>query len=103
MAEQHSPDDQRIRQIVREEIQENNALLRADIRTEIRAEIQANNAVIMEAMRDMQTELLRGMERFARGNFSRMHRLETSDNDLNERINVLEERVTALETKPPRK
>jgi hypothetical protein len=32
-----------------------------------------------------------------------MHRLETSDNDLNERINVLEERVTALETKPPRK
>jgi len=103
MAEQHSPNDQRIRQIVREEIQENNALLRADIRSEIRAEIQANNAVIMEAMRDMQTELLRGMERFARGNFSRMHRLETSDNDLNERINVLEERVTALETRPPRK
>jgi len=99
MAEQHSPNDQRIRQIVREEIQENNALLRG----EIRAEIQANNAVIMEAMRDMQTELLRGMERFARGNFSRMHRLETSDNDLNERINVLEERVTALETRPPRK
>ena len=84
MAEQHSPNDQRIRQIVREEI-------------------QANNGVIMEAMRDMQTELLRGMERFARGNFSRMHRLETSDNDLNERINVLEERITALETRPPRK
>lgn len=76
--------DQRMRQIVREEI-------------------QANNAVIMEAMRDMQTELLRGMERFARGNFSRLHRLESSDNDLNERINALEERVTALETRPPRK
>jgi hypothetical protein len=103
MAEHHSPNNQRIRQIVREEIQENNVLLRADLRAEIRAEIQANNGVIMEAMRDMQTELLRGMERFARGNFSRMHRLETSDNDLNERINVLEERVTALETKPPRK
>ena len=51
MADEHSPDEQRIRQVVREEI-------------------QANNAVIMEAMRDMQTELLRGMERFARGNFS---------------------------------
>ena len=51
MADDHSPDEQRIRQVVREEI-------------------QANNAVIMEAMRDMQTELLRGMERFARGNFS---------------------------------
>ena len=68
MAEQQSANDQRIRQIVREEIQENNVLLRG----EIRAEIQANNAVIMEAMRDMQTELLRGMERFARGNFSRI-------------------------------
>ncbi|HXA03673.1 MAG TPA: hypothetical protein VNY30_02500 [Bryobacteraceae bacterium] len=67
MAEEHSPNDQPIRQIVREEI-------------------QANNGVIMEAMRDMLTELLRGIERFARGNFSRLHRLETSDNDLNERI-----------------
>jgi hypothetical protein len=67
MAEQHSPNDRPIRQIVREEI-------------------QANNGVIMEAMRDMQTELLRGIERFARGNFSRLHRLETSDNDLNEGI-----------------
>ena len=84
MAEQHSPNDRPIRQIVREEI-------------------QANNGVIMEAMRDMLTELLRGIERFARGNFSRLHRLETSDNDLNERINALEERITALETKPPRK
>lgn len=52
----------------------------------VREEIQANNGVIMEAMHDMQTELLRGIERFARGNFSRLHRLETSDNDLNERI-----------------
>src|SRR5579863_6736091 len=99
MAEQHN--DQRIRQIVREEIQENNVLLRSEIRKEIRAEIQENNGVIMEAIRDMQTELLRGMERFARGNFSRLHRLESSDDDLNERINALEERVTALETKPP--
>jgi hypothetical protein len=58
MPEQHSPNDQPIRQIVREEIQ---------------TAIQANNALLMEAMRDMQTELLRGMERFARGNFSRLH------------------------------
>lgn len=56
---------------------------------------------LLEAMRDMQTEFLRGLERFARGNYARMHRLETSDNDLNERVNVLEERVMALETRPP--
>jgi acyl carrier protein phosphodiesterase len=56
----------------------------------------------LESMRDMQTEILRGLERFARGNFSRMHRLEVSDNDLNERLNALEERITAIETRPPR-
>jgi hypothetical protein len=31
-----------------------------------------------------------------------MHRLEVSDNDLNERMNALEERITAIETRPPR-
>jgi acyl carrier protein phosphodiesterase len=55
----------------------------------------------LESMRDMQTEILRGLERFARGNFARMHRLEVSDNDLNERLNALEERITAIETRPP--
>lgn len=40
---------------------------------------------LVESMRDMQSEILRGMERFARGNF-----------------NALEERVLALETRPPR-
>ena len=54
----------------------------------------------LETMRDMQTEILCGLERFARGNFARMHRLEVSDNDLNERLNALEERVTAIETRP---
>ena len=55
---------------------------------------------LQESMRDMQTEILHGLERFARGNFARMHRLEVSDNDLNERLNALEERVTAIETVP---
>ncbi len=50
----------------------------------------------------MQTEILRGFERFARGNFARVHRLETSDTATNERLAALEERVLALETHPPR-
>ncbi len=32
---------------------------------------------LMEAMRDMQTEILRGLERFSRGNFRRASALET--------------------------
>jgi hypothetical protein len=58
---------------------------------------------IREDVRDMQTEILRGLERFARGNFARLHRLEISDTDLNERVNALEERVLAIETRPPEK
>jgi hypothetical protein len=55
---------------------------------------------IREIVRDSQTEILRGLERFARGNFARLHRLESSDNDLAERLNAIEERVLALETRP---
>jgi hypothetical protein len=50
----------------------------------------------------MRTEILGGLEHFARRNFARMHRLEVSDDDLKERLNALEERVTAIETRPPR-
>ena len=45
---------------------------------------------LLEAMRDMQSEILRGLEAFARGNFARLHRLETSDTDLNIRLAALE-------------
>jgi hypothetical protein len=54
-----------------------------------------------ERARDMQSEMLRGIEAFARGNFSRMHRIETSDADTNARIGALEERVLYLETRRP--
>ena len=54
-----------------------------------------------ERARDMQTEIIKGIEAFARGNFSRMHRLETSDTATNTRIGALEERVLYLETRRP--
>ena len=56
---------------------------------------------LTERMRDMQSEILRGIEAFARGNFARMHRLETSDTDTNTRLAALEERVLYLETRRP--
>src|ERR1017187_7140062 len=42
----------------------------------IREEISTGDARTIEAMRDMQSEILRGIEAFARGNFARMVRLE---------------------------
>ena len=38
---------------------------------------------LTEVMRTMQSEILRGLEAFARGNFARMHRLDASDADTN--------------------
>jgi len=69
-------------------------------KSEILEVVRQQKAETLEAMRDMQTEILRGLERFSRGNFSRLHRLDVSDQDLNDRINALEERVLALETRP---
>jgi hypothetical protein len=55
----------------------------------------------IEAMRDIQTEMLRGFETFSRGNAARMVRMETSDALMNTRLNALEERVLYLETRRP--
>ena len=49
---------------------------------QIRGIVAAAKAETVEAMRDMQTEVLRGLERFSRGNFAHLHRLETSDTDI---------------------
>jgi len=69
----------------------------------LNSHIEAAKDQTIEAMRDMQTEILKGIEAFARGNFARMHRLETSDTATNARIEALEERVLMLETRqrPP--
>lgn len=55
---------------------------------------------IREIVGDSQTQILRGLERFSRGNFARLHRLESSDTGLAERLSAIEERVLALETRP---
>jgi polyhydroxyalkanoate synthesis regulator phasin len=64
---------------------------------------------IIEAMRDMQTEILRAMERFSRGHSARLRSIEIQTrtsalpiDKMSERITALEERVATLETRPPR-
>ena len=93
-----TPEDlQQIRGVVHEEIS-----ARLDPAVEaIAAKIGASEERTLEAARAMQSEILRGLEAFARGNFARMHRIETSDADSNIRITALEERVLYLETRRP--
>ena len=56
---------------------------------------------LTEVMRDMQTEMLTGLQAFARGNFTRFHTVESTQTDLNIRMAALEERVMYLETRRP--
>ncbi len=84
-----------IRTIAREEI------AAAELR--IAAAVTSAQDRTIEALRDMQSEIRRGIEAFARGNFARTVRLETADASTTERLAAIEERLLALETRqhPP--
>ena len=91
----------------------------AAVEQRITAAIEANGKQTAEAIatsearaaehaRDLQTEILRGLESFARGNFARFHTvdaraqaIETNLIDNNTRLAALEERVLYLETRRP--
>ncbi|HMD71711.1 MAG TPA: hypothetical protein VKF41_10235 [Bryobacteraceae bacterium] len=47
--------------------------IRAIVHAEIQAEIKASEERSQEFARDLQTEILSGLQQFARGNFARMH------------------------------
>ena len=67
----------------------------------MREEIGTGDARTIEATRDMQSEILRGIEAFARGNFARMVRLEHADAATTERLAAIEQRLLDLETRQP--
>jgi hypothetical protein len=96
-------DRDEVRTIVKEEIQQalESALESRPTKDEMKSALQATRDEIIEAVRDMQTETLRGLERFARGNFSRFHTIETTQADVNTRLGLLEERVLAVELRVP--
>src|ERR1017187_6541279 len=66
----------------------------------IHEETSTDDARTIEATRDMQSEILRGIEAFARGNFARMVRLEHADAATTERLATIEQRLLDLETPP---
>ena len=72
-----------------------------DITTAVVAAEQRIVDRLTEVMRDMQTEILTGLQAFAKGNFARFNSLESSQTDINIRLAALEERVMYLETRRP--
>jgi len=91
-------DRNEVRTIVKEEIQ---GLEKALESRPTKDEMHAMRDEIIEAVRDMQTEMLRGLERFSRGNFSRFHTIETTQADVNTRLGLVEERLLAVELRIP--
>ncbi len=71
----------------------------AGVKAELTAEIKASEERSQEFARDLQTEILTGLQQFARGNFARMHTLDANQADNNVRLAALEERVLNLETR----
>jgi hypothetical protein len=92
-------DRNEVRAIVKEELAQ--ALEFRPTKDEMQHALHAMRDEIIEAVRDMQTETLRGLERFARGNFSRLHTIETTQADVNTRLGLVEERLLAVELRIP--
>jgi hypothetical protein len=92
-------DRNEVRMIVKEELAQ--ALESRPTKDEMQQALHAMKDEIIEAVRDMQTEMLRGLERFSRGNFSRFHTIETTQADVNTRLGLVEERLLAVELRIP--
>ena len=72
-----------------------------DVTTAIATAKRETVEELTEVMRDMQTEILKGLQAFAKGNFTRFHTVESTQSDINIRMAALEERVLYLETRRP--
>ena len=72
-----------------------------DVTTAIATAKRETVEELTEVMRDMQTEILKGLQAFAKGNFTRFHTVESTQSDINIRMAALEERVMYLETRRP--
>ena len=73
----------------------------AATRDELRADITASGDRLMDAMRQIETNLLTEFHRYAKGPNAGIHSVEVGENDLKLRLSTLEDRVLALEIRNP--
>jgi hypothetical protein len=67
----------------------------------LRTEIRAQKDELVDAMRQIETNLLTEFHRYAKGQNARVHNVEVGEADMKLRLSVLEDRVLALETRLP--
>ncbi len=56
---------------------------------------------LIDAMRQIETNLLTGFHRYAKGQNARIHNVEVGETDMKLRLSALEDRVLNLETRIP--
>ena len=84
------------------EFKQDFAELKADLKQDIamvRSEMQHTHDDLKEAMRDMQTELLKAFYSFAESDQARLTQTERESSSLKERMGILERRLTEVERK----
>ena len=67
----------------------------------LRTEIRAQKDELVDAMRQIETNLLTEFHRYAKGQNARVHNVEVGESDLKLRLSVVETRLLALETRLP--
>ena len=66
-----------------------------------KTELDAATSSLLDAMRQIETNLLTEFHRYAKGQNARVHNVEVGESDLKLRLSVLEDRVLSLETRLP--
>jgi hypothetical protein len=89
--------------ITKKDLLELEEKLEAKLEQKLNEKLQAFKLEIVEAIRDVQTEVLRGFHGFQTGWTLRLRKIEADQSNLNtastERLNNLEERVFEIEKK----
>jgi hypothetical protein len=68
---------------------------------DLRSVIYSQKDELVDAMRQIETNLLTEFHRYAKGQNARVHNVEVGESDLKLRLSVLEDRVLSLETRLP--
>ena len=79
----------------------NKPVTRAELQAALTATKNELRDELMEAMRQIETNLLTAFHGYARGVSAHLHTLDATANDLNVRMASLEDRVLSLETRRP--
>lgn len=67
---------------------------------ELQAGLTTLEERLLDHMRQIETNLLTAFHSYAKGQYARLHTVETADQELRIRMDALEDRVLTLETRP---